>query len=155
MNREAPQATVHGVEESQSGLSDWEHRHATSTAALLKFTCVCGLVTQSFLTLCDPMNCSLSGSSIHGILQVRILEWNTIPFSRGSSWPRDRSKVSCIAGRFFAIWATGKTPVVAQTVKVCLQCRIPGFNLRVGKISQRYHFCIFLCIAHVYYLSII
>ena len=51
---------------------------------------------------------SLSGSSIHGILQARILEWVAIPFSRGSSWPRDRTQVSCIAGRFFTIWATGK-----------------------------------------------
>ena len=68
----------------------------------------CGLVTQSCPTLCDPTNCSPSGSSIHGILQARILEWIAIPFSRGSSWPRDRSQVSCIAGRFFTIWATGK-----------------------------------------------
>ena len=58
------------------------------------------------LTLCDPMDCSPPGSSVHGILQVRILEWVTIPFSRGSSWPRDRTWVSCIAGRFFTIWAT-------------------------------------------------
>ena len=46
-------------------------------------------VIQSCLTLCDPMDCSLSGSSIHGILQARILEWIAIPFSRGSSQPRD------------------------------------------------------------------
>ena len=42
------------------------------------------LVTQSCLTLCDPMDCSLPGSSVHGILQARILEWVAIPFSRGS-----------------------------------------------------------------------
>ena len=46
--------------------------------------CAC-LVTQSCLTLCDPMDCSLPGSSIHGFLQARILEWVAIPFSRGSS----------------------------------------------------------------------
>ena len=45
------------------------------------------------------------GSSAHGILQARILEWVAIPFSRGSSWPRDGTQVSCIAGRFFTIWA--------------------------------------------------
>ena len=67
-----------------------------------------GLVAQSCLTLCDPMNCSPSVSSIHGILQARILEWIAIPFSRGSSWPRDQTQLSCIAGRFFTIWATGK-----------------------------------------------
>ena len=43
------------------------------------------LVTQSYPTLCDPMDCSLRGSSVHGILQARILEWVAIPFSRGSS----------------------------------------------------------------------
>ena len=48
---------------------------------------------------------SLPGSSVHEILQVRILEWVAIPFSRGSSWPRDRTHVSCIAGRFLTVWA--------------------------------------------------
>ena len=57
-------------------------------------------------TLCDPMDCSLPGSSVHGILQARILEWVAIPFSRGSSQPRDQTWVSYIAGRFFTIWAT-------------------------------------------------
>ena len=55
------------------------------------------------------MDCSLPGSSVHGILQARILEWIANPFSRGSSWLRDHTQVSCIAGRFFTIWATGKT----------------------------------------------
>ena len=67
------------------------------------------LVAQSCPILCDPTNCSLPGFSVHGILQARILEWIAIPFSRGSSWPRDRSLVSCIAGRFFTVWATGKS----------------------------------------------
>ena len=52
------------------------------------------------------MECSLSGSSVCGILQERILVWVAIPFSRGSSQPRDQTWVSCIAGRFFSIWAT-------------------------------------------------
>ena len=51
--------------------------------------------TQSCLTLCDPVDCSPPGSSIHGILQARILEWVAISFSRGSSRPRDRTQVSC------------------------------------------------------------
>ena len=59
-------------------------------------------VVQSCLTLCGPMVCSLPDSSVHGILQARILEWVAIPFSRGSSWPRDQTQVSCIADRFFA-----------------------------------------------------
>ena len=56
---------------------------------------------------CDLMDCSLPGSSVHGILQSRILEWTAIPFSWGSSGPRDQTRVSCIAGRFFTttpIW---------------------------------------------------
>ena len=49
---------------------------------------------------------SSPGSSVHGILQARILEWRASPFFRGSSWPRDQTQVSCIAGRFFTLWAT-------------------------------------------------
>ena len=65
-----------------------------------------GLVTKSCPTVYDPMDCSLPGSSVHGIFQERILEWVVISFSRGSSWPRDQTQVSCIAGRFFIDWAT-------------------------------------------------
>ena len=61
---------------------------------------------QSCLTLCDPKDCSSPGSSVHGILQARILEWVAISFSRASSRPRDRTRVSRIAGRLFTIWAT-------------------------------------------------
>ena len=56
------------------------------------------LVAQSCPTLCHPMDCSPLGCSIHGILQARILEWVAISFSRGSSQPRDRIRVSRIAG---------------------------------------------------------
>ena len=71
-----------------------------------KITCVYVLVTQSCPTLWDPMDCSLPGSSVHGIFQARILEWVAISSSRGSSWPRDRTQVSHFAGRFFTAWAT-------------------------------------------------
>ena len=53
-------------------------------------------------TLCDPMDCSLSGSSVHGIFQARVLEWIAISFARGSSQPRNRTRVSHIAGRRLA-----------------------------------------------------
>ena len=59
------------------------------------------IVAQSCLTLCDPMDCSLPGSSFHGILQARVLEWVAISFSRGSSQPRDGTQVSRIPGRHF------------------------------------------------------
>ena len=63
------------------------------------------LITQLCLTLCDPMDWGLPGSSLQGILQARILEWIAIPFFRGSSQPRDWTLVSHIAGKFFIIWA--------------------------------------------------
>ena len=70
--------------------------------------CVCGCVwvSQSGPTLCDPMDCSLPGSPLHGILQERVPDWFAISFSRGSFWPRDWTQVSCIACRVFTIWAT-------------------------------------------------
>ena len=72
-------------------------------------------VAQSCPTLCDPVDCSLPGSSVHGILQARILEWVAISFSRGSSRPRN-TQVSCIADRGFILWATREAlPELAQT----------------------------------------
>ena len=68
------------------------------------------LVTQSCPTICDRMDCSPPGFSVLGILQARILEWIAIPFSRGSSWPRDRNQASCIKGRFFTAQATREVP---------------------------------------------
>ena len=68
--------------------------------------CVCVWVAQSCLILCHPMDYSPPGSSVHGILQARILEWVAIYFSRGSSPPRDWTWISWTACRFFAIWAT-------------------------------------------------
>ena len=63
-------------------------------------------VTQLCPTFFDPMDCSLPGSSVHGILQVRILEWVAISFSRGFYRPRNRMQVSCIAGKRFTTWTT-------------------------------------------------
>ena len=60
----------------------------------------------SRVRLCDPMDCSLPGSSVHGILQARVLRWIAIAFSRGSSRPRNQTRVSRIAGRRFTVWAT-------------------------------------------------
>ena len=61
------------------------------------------LVSQSCSTLSDPMDCSLPGSSVHGILQARMLEWIAIPFSRRSSQSGAQTQVSCIAGGFFMV----------------------------------------------------
>ena len=67
-------------------------------------------IAQSYLTLCDPVDCSLPGSSVHGILQARVLEWVAISFCRKPSRPRDWTRVSCIAGRWFTLWATREAP---------------------------------------------
>ena len=78
-----------------------------SQAFMWLCVCVC-LVAQSCLTLCNPMDCSPSGSSVHGISQARILERVAVSFSRGSSWATDWiciPCVSCIAGGFFTRWA--------------------------------------------------
>ena len=67
---------------------DWPcYRHSVSL-------CVCAKSLQLCPTLCDPMDCSPPGSSVHGVLQARILEWVAMPSSRGSSWPRDRTCIS-------------------------------------------------------------
>ena len=58
---------------------------------------------QSYPTLCDLMDGSLAGFSVYGILQVRILDWVAVPFSRGSSQPSDQTQVSHIVGVFFTI----------------------------------------------------
>ena len=73
-------------------------------------------VTQSCLTLCDPIDCSLPGSSVHGIFQARVLEWVAISFSRGSSQPKNRTQVSCITGRCFTIWTTREDLLSVYTV---------------------------------------
>ena len=72
------------------------HTHMYTTHRHIHIhTCVVTQVLQLCLTLYDPTDCSLPGSCVHGILQSRILEWVAIFFSRGSSRPRDRTKVWC------------------------------------------------------------
>ena len=84
------------------------------------------LFAQLCLTLCDLMDCSLPGSSVHGILQTKILEWVAISFSRGSSWPRNWTHVSHTAGRFFTIWATRKALSIPYTIFIWLPNWLSG-----------------------------
>ena len=123
MDREAWHAVIHGVAKSRTWLSDWTELNQLIQITIKSLSLVtqmvqcnhkCPLkwkvkeceVIQLCLTLCDPMDCSLSGSSVYGILQARILEWVVITFSRGSSQPRDRTWVSRIAGRHFTLMAS-------------------------------------------------
>ena len=84
-------------------------------------------VAQLCPTFCDPMDCCLPGSSVHGIFQTRILEWGAIAFSRRSSRPRDRTGLSRIVGRGFTVWATWEVPrykyrSVYNYVYFCCNC---------------------------------
>ena len=74
------------------------------------YTCTCQLL-QSCLTFQDPMDCSPPGSSVYGIFQAKVVEWVSMPSSRGSFWPRDWTRISCasrVAGGFFTCWVTGE-----------------------------------------------
>ena len=90
------------------------------------------LAAQSCLALCDSMDCSPPGSSVHESFQALIWEWFAISFSRGYSWPRDWTWVSCTAGKFFP-----EQKLQFAFVFHCLQCRRLGFDPWVGKISWR------------------
>ena len=94
-------------------LFTWGMNHLALTWAIWIIAPLC-------LTLCNPMDCSPPGSSVYGILQARILEWVTISSSRGSSQPRDWTWVSCIAGRFFTIWATRKAQYIMYICSLAL-----------------------------------
>ena len=102
--------------------------------------CYCCPVAKSCLTLCDPTDCSRSGSSVHGISQARILEWVAISFSRGSFWPRDWICVSCIGMGILYHWATREAP---RENVLCLK-------LSPYWITERY-FYIFLHSASSYF----
>ena len=86
-------------------------------------------VAQSLPILSDPMDCSPSGSSVHGVLLARILEWVATPFSRGSSRPRDRIGAVCIAGRFLHHLSQQRRPILGPPFE--LRARpAPKFCLR-------------------------
>ena len=79
---------------------------------LTLWVCIESEVALSYPILCNPKDCSLSGSSVHGIFQARVLEWVAISFSTGSPQPRDRTQVSHLAGRRFTVWATREVCIV-------------------------------------------
>ena len=104
--------TIHKIDNSKNLLYSKENSSQYSVMAY-----IVALVAQPCLTLCDTMDCSPPGSFVHGILQARTLERVAILFSRGSSWPKDQTLVSCIASRFFAIWSTGKPYMGKESLK--------------------------------------
>ena len=92
--------------------------------------CVYVLVAQLCPTLCDPMACSPPSSSLHGILQSRILEWVANSFSRGSSWPRVQTQVCQLAVRLFTIWATRKAHLLS------LLCSTNQVKYQKGRLQR-------------------
>ena len=96
---------------------------------------VCVLVTQLCLTFCDPLDRSPPASSVHGILQARILEWTAVPFSRGSSQPRDWTQVSHVAGRLFTVWATRKAHLLS--IYYVLRPVLYAFFLLISEFPYR------------------
>ena len=119
---------------SQSELKDdWEGISVSycDSCCIKKGMKVKGLAAQSCLILCNPMDCSPSGSSAHGILQARILEWIAMPFSRGSFPSRDQTQVSCIAGRFFTVWATREAHI-----KACWYAKILLESLSKTRVTE-------------------
>ena len=89
---------------------------------------------QSCPTLCSPMDSSLPGSNVHGILQARMLEWVAVPSSRGYSWLRDWVYISCMWMDSLPLSHWENPRLMAQ---ICLQCRRPGFDPWVGTILWR------------------
>ena len=91
-----------------------------------------GLVSKLCPTLCNPMDCSLPGSSVHGILQARILEWVAIAFSRGSFWPRDQILVFCTALQADSLSSEPPGKPDGGRVSWCFKCAL-DMNLQ-GKL---------------------
>ena len=100
-------------------------------------SCLCS-VAQLYLILCGPMDCSPPGFSIYGIFQARILEWVAILYFGGSSQPRDRTCVSCIAGRFFTTEPSGKPLKIISSVQSLSRVRLfatPWIAARQASLS--------------------
>ena len=124
-------------------LNHWTTREVPEKVKVSKSV---SLVAQSCPTLCNLMDCSSPGSSVHRIFQARTLEHIAIPFSRRSSQPKDPTRVSRIAVRFFTIWATreaqrhnsnaGKTAVISHYPNT----QWPLGTLAMSRKRQRQHF---------------
>ena len=104
---------------------DKESAHITCWPSDIVCVLVCVMVIHSRLTLCDCRPCSWPGSSVHGILQARMLRWVAMPICRGSSQPRDQTWVFWIADRFFTVWATRRALVDAPNCGKELEQRRP------------------------------
>ena len=110
-------------------------------------------VAQSCPTLCDPVDCNLSGSSVHGIFQAIALEWIAISFSSGFSLPKDQTQVSRIVDRRFTIGATREVPPPGKLYVIILACIcsylsfLSGYWL--GKLINIFYYSNYVTITHL------
>ena len=136
-------AKCHGMSPSGSWTSSiWCEQNRNSIQKTTMKSCVNAKLLQSCPTLCNPVDHSLPGSSVHRILQATILEWVAILSSRGPFWPRDRTHVSCIshiAGGFFTIEPQGK-PMNSSTSynKFYLIYHNSFYTLDIKKIMDKH-----------------
>ena len=106
---------------------------------------ICCLVAKSCLTLCNPMDCSPPGSSVHQIFQTRILAWVAVSFSRGSSWPRDQIHISCICKQILYHWAIGEAQKLKKQNSYCLlNIFTYKSHLEPWRVSEK-HYIFWLC----------
>ena len=122
-------------------LIDSKHLRWTYQAYLSVSTCVCAQSLQLCLTLCHFMDCSLPGSSDYGILQARILEWVAMPSSRGFSWLRDWTHISCIVGGFFTTESLGKPSRTLNMLFI-----IVVIYVYIAILWCRWRFCLSDCV---------
>ena len=112
---------------------------------------------QFCLTVCNPLDCNLPGSSVHGLFQARILEWVAIFYSRGSSWPRDQTHVSCISCidrqilYLCTTWETRDTPypIPVRAFKWLPQSKGLLTPLSINPYSPLSLWCCSLCFSSV------
>ena len=124
MDHSLPGSSVHGI--LQARILEWvtipfsrgspRPRDQIQVSFIIEgfFTICESEVTQSCPTLCNRMDCSLPGSSVHGVSQAGILKWASIFFSSRSSQPRDWTRVSCIVSRRFIVWATREASLPSE-----------------------------------------
>ena len=121
-----PVAIFHPTKVCASLKSSWRSsfhnsrvfEYSVPSTVVVVLVALCCSVSKSCPTLCDPVDCSPPGCSVHGISQARILEWVAISFSGGSSQPMDRTQVSCLAGRFFTTKPPGKPRYFSTLIQI-------------------------------------
>ena len=112
---------------------------------------------QSCLTLCDPMDCSPPGSSVHGIFQARTPEWVAISFSRGSSWTRDQTSISyilCLGRQVLYHWATREGPDSTHNpFMLWSTCKSTQVIWYYGKSGKQNSWNLFFTLAYRLYIA--